>query len=218
MYILLTAATTFEIDPIFDYLEKQDFKVGENEVGIQVTGIGSMMSTYELTKAAIQLKPDYIIQAGIAGSFEESLVAPQVVLIKDEIMGDLGAAEKDSFADIFDLKLIDTNAFPYTNKRLINPLLDGKTSHYNLPVMSGVTINEISTNKTRIQLLKEKYNVQVESMEGAALHYIALKNKIPFLQIRSISNAVGERDKTKWKIKEAIKALNDTLINILPQL
>lgn len=218
MYILLTAATTFEIDPIFDYLEKQDFKVGENEVGIQVTGIGSMMSTYELTKAAIQLKPDYIIQAGIAGSFEENLVAPQVVLIKDEVMGDLGAAEKDSFADIFDLKLIDTNAFPYTNKRLINPLLDGKTSHYNLPVMSGVTINEISTNKTRIQLLKEKYNVQVESMEGAALHYIALKNKIPFLQIRAISNVVGERDKTKWKIKEAIKALNDTLINILPQL
>src|SRR5581483_5829390 len=172
MYILLTAATAFEIDPIFDYLEKREFKVGENEVGIQVTGIGSMMTTYELTKAAIQLKPDYIIQAGIAGSFEASLVPTRVVLIKDEIMGDLGAAEKDTFADIFDLKLLDTNAFPYTNKRLINPLLEGKMSHYGLQVVSGVTINEVSTNKTRIGLLKEKYDVQIESMEGAALHYI----------------------------------------------
>src|SRR5579871_4012303 len=121
MYILLTAATTFEIDPIFEYLEKNEFQIAGNEVGIQVTGIGSMMTTYELTKAAIQLRPDYIIQAGIAGSFDADLVPPQVVLIKDEIMGDLGAAEKDTFADIFDLKLLDTNAFPYTNKKLINP-------------------------------------------------------------------------------------------------
>jgi futalosine hydrolase len=218
MYILLTAATAFEIDPIFDYLEKNEFRVGEKEVGIQVTGIGSMMTTYELTKAAIQLRPDYIIQAGIAGSFEASLVPPQVVLIKDEIMGDLGAAEKDGFSDIFDLKLMDTSAFPFANKRLINPLLEGKTDHYKLPVVSGLTINEVSTNKTRIQLLKEKYGAQVESMEGVALHYIALKNKIPFLQIRAISNEVGVRDKQQWKIKEAIKALNDTLIRILPQL
>lgn len=218
MYILLTAATASEIDPIFDYLEKQEFKIGENEVGIQITGVGSMMSTYELTKAAIQLKPDYMIQAGIAGSFEENLISPQVVLVKEEIMGDLGAEEKGSFADIFDLKLIDTNAFPFTNKRLVNPLLEDKTSLYNLRVVTGVTINEVTTNKTRIQLLKEKYGAAIESMEGAALHYIALKNKIPFLQIRAISNAAGERDKQQWKIKEAIQALNEALKNILPQL
>jgi futalosine hydrolase len=218
MYILLTAATSLEIDPVFDYLEKQDFKIGDSEVGIQVTGIGSMMTTYELTKAAIQLKPDYIIQAGIAGSFDTSLAPAQVVLVKDEMMGDLGAVEKDGFADIFDLKLMDTSAFPFTNKRLINPLLEGKTSHYNLRVVSSVTINEVSTDKARIRLLKEKYGAQIESMEGAALHYIALKNKIPFLQIRAISNEVGERDKQQWKIKQAIEALNDTLKKILPQL
>ena len=218
MYILLTAATAFEIDPIFDYLEKQDFKVGDNEIGIQITGIGSMMATYELTKAAIQLKPDYIIQAGIAGSFDVNLVPPQVVLIKDEIIGDVGAAEKDGFADIFDLKLIEPSTFPYTNKRLINPLLEGKSDHYDLRVVSGVTINEVTTSPTRIQLLKEKYGAHIESMEGAALHYISLKNKIPFLQVRAISNMVGERDKGQWKIKEAIEALNDALRKMLPQL
>lgn len=218
MYILLTAATAFEIDPIFDYLEKQDFKVGENEVGIQVTGIGSLMTTYELTKATIQLKPDFILQAGIAGSFDSRLVPPEVVLVGEEAMGDLGAVDKDSFADIFDLKLMDASAFPFTARRLINPLLEGKASQYGLKVKSGVTINEVSTNKNRIELLKEKYGAAIESMEGAALHYIALKNKIPFLQIRAISNAVGERDKQQWKIKEAIAALNNTMKKILHQL
>lgn len=218
MYILLTAATAFELDPLFDYLEKQEFKIGENEAGLQVTGIGSLMTTYELTKAIIQLRPDYIIQLGIAGSFDKDLVAPQVVLVKDELNGDLGVEEKEGFADIFDLKLLDASAFPFTGKRLVNPLLENKTTCYGLPVVSGVTVNEISTNKNRIDLLKQQYGVAVESMEGAALHYAALKNKIPFLQIRAISNVVGVRDKQQWKIKEAIEALTIAVKNIIKEL
>ena len=58
----------------------------------------------------------------------------------------------------------------------------------------------------------------VESMEGAALHYVCLMEKIPFLQIRSISNLIGERDKTRWKIKEAMKSLNETLITLIQKL
>ena len=45
-------------------------------------------------------------------------------------------------------------------------------------------------------------------MEGAAFHYVCLQQKIKFLQLRSISNRVGERDKTKWAMKEAIANLN----------
>jgi futalosine hydrolase len=49
-------------------------------------------------------------------------------------------------------------------------------------------------------------------MEGAALHYVCLQENIPFVQIRSVSNYVGERDKTKWKIQEAIENLNRELL------
>jgi futalosine hydrolase len=38
---------------------------------------------------------------------------------------------------------------------------------------------------------------------------------IPFLQVRSLSNFVGERDKSKWQIKEAIENLNKELIPII---
>jgi futalosine hydrolase len=55
-------------------------------------------------------------------------------------------------------------------------------------------------------------------MEGAALHYIGLLEKIPFLQIRSLSNFIGERNKAKWKMKEAIAALNRELQRILMKL
>jgi futalosine hydrolase len=52
-------------------------------------------------------------------------------------------------------------------------------------------------------------------MEGAALHYICLQQKIKFLQLRSISNTVGERDKQKWEMKKATTNLNMELKKII---
>jgi futalosine hydrolase len=58
----------------------------------------------------------------------------------------------------------------------------------------------------------------VESMEGAAFHYVCLMEKIPFLQLRGISNYVGERNKANWKIRESIDALNQQLIKMINQI
>jgi futalosine hydrolase len=58
----------------------------------------------------------------------------------------------------------------------------------------------------------------IESMEGAALHYVALLENIPFLQIRSLSNFAGERDKSKWEMNKAISCLNLELQRIILKL
>jgi futalosine hydrolase len=66
-----------------------------------------------------------------------------------------------------------------------------------------------------IGFYKNKFNPVTESMEGAALHYVCLMENIPFSQLRGISNYIGERNKKKWKMKEAILKLNDELIRII---
>ena len=55
-------------------------------------------------------------------------------------------------------------------------------------------------------------------MEGAALHYVGRETGIPFIQIRAISNYVGERDKSIWLIKESIELLNKTLLQYVDKL
>lgn len=55
-------------------------------------------------------------------------------------------------------------------------------------------------------------------MEGASLHYVCREANIPFIQMRAISNYIGERNKAKWKMKEALEALNDTLLKYLDKL
>jgi futalosine hydrolase len=54
-------------------------------------------------------------------------------------------------------------------------------------------------------------------MEGAAFHYVCLQEEIPFIQLRSVSNYVGERNKSKWQIKKAVENLNKELLNLIGQ-
>ena len=113
------------------------------------------------------------------------------------------------------MKFENSDDFPFYKKKLSNPFLE-KCNLLNLPAVDGVTVNEVSTRPERIASLKQ-YGA-VESMEGAPLHYVCLQNDIPFIQIRAISNYVGERDKSKWQIKKALDNLNSTVIRYLEEL
>jgi len=42
--------------------------------------------------------------------------------------------------------------------------------------------------------------------------------KIPFLQIRSISNYIGERNKKNWNMKQSILNLNNELIRFIEKI
>jgi futalosine hydrolase len=213
MKILLTAATTFEIEPALQFIEKEGLS-HQIDVDVLITGIGPVSATYQLTTAILTKKPTFVIQAGIAGSFNYSdEETGKVVLVKYDAFGDVGMEEKQKFTTVFDAGFAGKNHFPYTDGWLINPhaLLNNSL----LPVVKSVTINKVSDSAVQKKQLIDTFFADIETMEGAALHYVCLQQNVPFLQIRSISNEVGERDKSKWKIKEAIANLNNELINVL---
>jgi len=54
-------------------------------------------------------------------------------------------------------------------------------------------------------------------MEGAAFFYACLLSGVPFHEVRSISNFVEERDKSKWDIPLALANLNNVLFEILKE-
>ncbi|SHM07950.1 futalosine hydrolase [Chitinophaga sp. CF418] len=209
MKILVTAATTFEIQPFMDHLAGKNYR--NCQVTTLIGGIGMMHTAYQLGRQFASSRPDFAIQAGIAGCFDHSWEMGKVVIIDKEQLGDLGVEDDQAYKDLFDIQLWQPDQPPFTNRQLINPLKD--IPHLpELPIASGVTINTVSGSERTRQLLLDKYKPEVESMEGAAFHYACLLEKIPFLQLRSISNYVEVRDKSKWKIQLAIKELNDTLI------
>ena len=183
---------------------------------VMVTGVGLMTSTYALTKSVLQHYPDLIIQGGIAGTLDNNLSLGHVVAVKNETVGDLGVQEGLNFQSLFELKLLSSDIDPWRDGLLTN---ENEILHKTgLPVVDGVTVNEISTNEETITYYREKLSAQIETMEGAALHYVGLMEKIPFVQIRSLSNFIGERNKDKWMMEKAITHLNHELLRILKDL
>jgi futalosine hydrolase len=216
MKILLVAATHFEIQPTIDVLQSRQFKAQSHEISFLITGIGAVATTYVLTNEIFKNRPHVILQAGIAGCFTEHELAT-TVLIKEDGFADLGVIEGNQFKNIFDLGLADKNEYPFTNGALRNPN-KSLLSMIQAENVNGITVNEITTDAKRIKWYQQNGGPAVESMEGAAFHYVCLRQKIPFLQIRSVSNYIGERDKTKWELKGSVKMLNEKLISLIEKI
>ncbi len=218
MRVIISAATVAEWMPSF--LNINALYTGESQrlkLQYHQSGIGMLAASFALTKLAIEDKPDLIIQVGIAGTFDTELALGTVVVIEEETIGDLGVEEDGKWKDLFDLKLEKSSYHPFEKRKLPNQWL-GKYNLLELKEVSGITVNEITTHPERIQKLIKKYNPCIESMEGAALHYVARETSIPFIQIRAISNYIGERDKSNWQMKLAIDNLNQTLLKYIDQL
>lgn len=203
MKILVVAATQQEIEP-FIHLN--------NNCDTMICGVGIPSTVYHLTKKLLQEKYELVIQAGIGGTFSKKIKNGEVVAVEQDTFADIGAEKNNKFKTIFQLGFGDENAFPFKNGWLINTSDVLKNS--SLKKVTAVTINTINDRKNQTKHLKKMFAADIESMEGAAFHFVCLQQNVPFIQIRAISNKVGERDKTKWKMTAAIKNLTAALIKL----
>ena len=213
MAVILCAATEAEIQPTLDWLRRQKKPY---PVDVIITGVGLLAAAYHITKTCLS-KPQVIVQAGVAGCFDEAVPLGTTAVILRETIGDLGVLQNNTFTPAFSMGLLKANEHPWTGGQLGNR----NTELVHLPhlvLADGVTVNEISTNSDRISYYKNGLGATAESMEGAALHYVALMENIPFLQLRSFCNYVGERDKTNWRMESAIANLNAVLQEVLPKI
>lgn len=203
---LVVAATSAEIEPFLRAYRSDKNRL--DGIDILITGIGLTATTYAITRQITTRRPSIIIQAGIAGSFDPFIPMASVFAVKQDRIGDLGVVENGQFNSVYKMGLVKGSDGWLVNK---SPVLN-KTQ---LKKIKAISVNSISTSKQQIADYRRELNPVLESMEGAALHYVCIKEKIPFLQIRSVSNYVGERNKKNWKLKESIENLNQELILLL---
>ncbi len=220
MKLLIVSATHLEISNVLhffeiDYKNNKNFyekSFGEDSVSFLITGIGSYAMIYELTKFLLQNKDfDLVINVGIAGSYNDDIKIGDVVFVRKEYVGDLGIDDNGKYITLWETDLFKGNESDIFDKSgaLVNPI-KGRYGCTKKEVVS-VTVNTVSGSEERIKLLKEKFKGDIESMEGAAFFYICLKEKLPFIEIRAVSNPVTSMNKEKWQIMTAVSKLNETL-------
>lgn len=195
--LLLVVASELELQ----YFRNLIFPSGI-KVDFLISGIGLLSSGFRITEKLLKNNYDLVLQLGLAGSFDiEKLPLGTVVLVGRDCDVQLGVWQEDDFWDIFRLGLQEYN-FPFIKNYLQNPYVSQIKSL--LPVVNGVSVSTISTEPKHIQYYSQFHQAEIESMEGASLHYICLMRGLRFFQIRGISNRVGERDKKNWRIEEPL--------------
>jgi futalosine hydrolase len=216
MRLLLVSATVFEIAP---FLKKINAVVEgtlfsthyykQHQIDILLTGVGTTHTAFYLGKY-LNNTYDATINAGICGSFVKKFAIGDVVRIDEDCFADLGAEDDETFLSLEELKLPGT--YSVKNENTFNhPIFT------NLQVVKGVTVNTTHGNANSIEKFIKRTKADVESMEGAAFLFACNQNNSKCVQVRSISNYVEKRDRSKWNITLAIENLNKVLIDFIRQ-
>lgn len=217
--ILYVTATVSEADTLKIISEKikltPDFSENIELVSL-VTGVGAVPTAWKLNQWIAKYgKPDLAINAGIAGSFNQSIMKGDVVMPVVDCFADYGVEDGEEFFTLFEAGLAEPDKFPFRNGMLYAENSYVEKTRKIIRSVSSVTVNtstgsEISRNK-----LMKKFNPDIETMEGATFFYICSLENIPFLALRSISNMVEARNKDNWNIKLALGNLSDKLVDVI---
>jgi len=223
MNILVVSATSFEIAPFIKYMEEHadkksffDFTLNGHRICPLITGVGALNTAFGIARYKGLEEVGVAINAGVAGSYSSSLSPGDVVEVRSDRFADLGVEEADgSFTDVHQMGLIKDNQFPYKDGWIHNSKNKYKTGLENV---TGLTVNKVHGTAESIKKITEKYDAELETMEGAGFLYACRMADINCNQIRSISNYVEPRNKDNWQIEKAIDNLNIELISFITRL
>jgi len=221
--ILLVTATSAEADILkrIDGVTSADnfYIFSGTEIHSLVTGVGSVSTAWSLKQwLAVNEKPDLVINAGIAGSFSDTIRIGDVVMPVTDCFADSGIEDGDRFLTLFESGLADPDEFPFRSGLLHGDANTSERLQNIIKPVNAITVNTATgSEKTIVHLLK-KYNPQIETMEGATFFYICTREKLPFLALRSISNMVEPRNRSKWDIPFALEHLSEKLKKVIIRL
>jgi futalosine hydrolase len=180
MNCLLIASTAAEISPFLEhYRNTEKLNYIDFKLDVLITGVGLTATTYSLTRQLSIKKPQLVLQAGVAGCFDKSIPLGSVFSVQKDLVADQVVYEQSEYKTLFELKLAEANQLPYSKGCLINT---NKTllKRSKLKQVAGISVNEITTGNKKVDFYKKAFDPVVESMEGAALHYVCLMENIPF--------------------------------------
>lgn len=178
-------------------MEAEKFTAQDTErIEVAVTGIGAYRSAYHTYKQLLHHRPRMVILAGIAGAYPGSgLKTGDTVLVGAENAADMGSFQGDTFR-------------PKFSERIVCPHIPADTR------FGTVESNSLSAAAAPFV---DQTGAQIENMEGASFFYVCTQAGIPFLELRTISNRVGE-DFHNWDIERATSALANALKELIDEL
>ncbi len=194
-----------------------ELSVGGRRVRLVVTGIGKANTAAALAAtctparglAAADRPPPRVLQFGVAGAYPGSGLSPTAVAVaRSERDLDLGPSVGTGDGERVGLEAIGIPLLPGTGSfdrlELGGPLAELVAEQLEAPLVDFATSDGITSSPQLAAATSERWGVAVESMEGFAAAQVARALGLEFVEVRSVSNRVGDRDKANWRLAEAV--------------
>ena len=182
--------------------------VAGRSIALLKTGVGAVNAAHALTRFLVENTAAGVVVCGVGGAYPGSgLEAGDVVCAESETYGDLGADSLDGFLDMEALGFpVIEGANPVFNRLPLDLFPAKRRAPF-------VTCATCTGTIARATLLVARTGGAVESMEGAAIVHVARLMEVKVGELRGISNAVGNRDRGQWRLREAAAAARAALID-----
>ncbi|MFJ8312382.1 MULTISPECIES: futalosine hydrolase [unclassified Streptomyces] len=186
---------------------------GGHEVDVLPAGVGPAAAAAGTALALARTPYDLVVSAGIGGGFPSVAPLGSLVVASEIVAADLGAGSPDGFIPVTALGFgRDTLHPPRPLSRAVARALGALEG----PVLTVTTAT--GTADRAAALLARHPSAAAEAMEGFGVAEAAAQLGVPAIEIRAISNSVGPRDRSAWRIGDALAALTEAFGKFPPVL
>jgi futalosine hydrolase len=166
-----------------------------------VTGVGPVDAAARVAHVLSKSRYEVVISAGIAGAMRGIAKVGDGVVVGEEIME-------------LDLETSDRIALPPGNLLADRVPSDGQLieaiTALGFPLVRGVTVSRVTATEATAARLRER-GAEIETMEGFAVLRAAQLAGVSALEVRGISNIVGDRASSEWDFDAGLRGLRKVL-------
>lgn len=196
------------------------------EVILAVTGLGKVNTGSAITALIERHSPRLIINTGCAGAYAGSgLDVGSLAVATSAVYGDDGVFTPEGWEtlDKIGIPLLESggrryfNEFPLAQNLAEQAIRLAQAKGLDLRAGRFVTVSSCSGTTVRGNELAARFGAICEDMEGAAAAHVALLYGLDCLEIRGISNAVEDRDISKWNIGLAVENAQRFILSFIEE-
>ncbi len=148
--------------------EKESTFFCERGIAVYHCGVGMAECAAATAKLIAEEKPGLMILAGIAGTYSDGIEIGETVVVESEVIADLGRYD-GTFTELY-------------QKTYLTPV-----------TVPGYRTVRSNTTNCAGAVISLPVKADIENMEGAAFFAMCGSFNVPAMEVRTISNRVGEK-------------------------
>jgi len=202
-------------------IELHTGSINGREVTTLITGPGPVNMAGALGGLFATQPPKTVVVTGCAGGFEGTGLSPgDIAIATEEIHGQLGVEDGTVTGPVHPLSFLENRCMlDHALMQKVFNALQKEERGMTARVFTGpfLTVTTVTSRAKTAAGYRHRYGVMVENMEGFPAAVLCKQYDIPMLELRAVSNMVGQTDRNTWELDLAFGRAQEAILTILKQ-